>query len=160
MSSRRYWLVKSEATVFSFDDLRRAEDATTCWDGVRNYQARNFLRDEMKLGDRVLYYHSNADPPQLAGIAEVVRAGYPEPAALDPKHKYYDPESDPADPRWYGVDLRAVAALPRPVTLQELKDNPKLGAMKVVQRGQRLSVQPVLEPEYREVLRMAGMLDP
>lgn len=153
--SRRYWLFKSEPDAFSFDDLRARPEQTERWDGVRNYQARNLLRDEVRVGDLVLFYHSRCDPPHVAGIAEVVRSGYPDVTAFDPTAKYYDPKSDPGSPRWFMVDVRAVRPLERPVSLAELKANPALGSMAVTQKGSRLSVQPVTEAEYREVLAMA-----
>ncbi|MEL6431938.1 MAG: EVE domain-containing protein [Planctomycetota bacterium] len=153
---KRYWLVKSEPDEFSYDDLERAPKRTTHWDGVRNYQARNMLRDDMKVGDLVLYYHSNTKPPGVVGVAEVVREGYPDPTQFDPKDSHHDPKSDPDDPRWFVVDLRAVGELPDYVSIQDLKANAKLDAMAVVQRGQRLSVQSVTSAEFREVLRMGG----
>lgn len=158
MAKRRsHWLVKSEPDVFSFDDLLSAPKRTTLWDGVRNYQARNMLRDDMKVGDRVLYYHSNTKPPGVAGVAEVVREGYPDPTQFDPKDSHFDPKSDREDPRWYCVDVRAVAALPSYVSIDDLKASQKLTDMAVVQRGQRLSVQPVTAAEFREVLKMGGL---
>ena len=153
---KRYWLVKSEPDVFSFDDLWKAPKRTTHWDGVRNYQARNLLRDEMRVGDGVLYYHSNADPPGVAGVAQVARAGYPDPTQFDPADAHYDPKSNPDDPRWYVVDVRAVQKLPRFVPLGELKAHPKLASMVVVQRASRLSVQPVSAEEWRSVLALGG----
>lgn len=158
MAKRRsHWLVKSEPDVFSFDDLLAAPKRTTLWDGVRNYQARNMLRDDMKVGDRVLYYHSNTKPPGVAGVAEVVREGYPDPTQFDPKDSHFDAKSREDDPRWYCVDVRALAALPSYVSIDDLKANAKLEEMAVVQRGQRLSVQPVTAAEFREVLRMGGL---
>ncbi|MEM9802370.1 MAG: EVE domain-containing protein [Planctomycetota bacterium] len=158
MAKRRsYWLVKSEPDEFSYADLVAAKDQTTFWDGVRNYQARNTLRDDMKRGDLVLYYHSNAKPPGVVGVAEVVREGYPDHTQFDPKDAHYDEKSREDDPRWFMVDLRARAELDRYVPIDELKGNPKLSEMAVVQRGQRLSVQPVTAAEFREVLRMGGL---
>jgi predicted RNA-binding protein with PUA-like domain len=155
--ARRYWLLKSEPDTFSFDDLRAAKKRTTQWDGVRNYQARNLLRDELAVGDGVLFYHSNAKPPCVAGVAEVARAGYPDPTQFDPEDDHHDPGSDPEDPRWFAVDVRAVLALPEPVSLDALKGNPKLADMAVSRRGQRLSVQPVSAAEWKQVLRMGGL---
>jgi len=152
--------MKSEPDVYSFADLQAEPDATAYWDGVRNYQARNFMRDDMRVGDRVLFYHSRTKPPHVAGVAEIASEPYPDPTALDPESKYFDPKSSPDKPRWVVVDVRALAPLPRPVSLAELKANPALSEMLVVQRGQRLSVQPVTEAEYREVLRMGGLDDP
>jgi predicted RNA-binding protein with PUA-like domain len=150
----RHWLVKSEPDVYSFDDLMRDRDRTTHWHGVRNYQARNLLR-EMKRGDAVLFYHSGCEPPHVAGVARVVREAYPDPSAWDPKSEYHDPASTREEPRWYMVDVQGERALPATVTLAELKANPRLAAMKLVQKGQRLSVQPVEAAEFAEVLRMA-----
>ncbi len=152
----RHWLLKTEPGVFSFDDLLQAPDQTTGWNGIRNYQARNFLRDQMEEGDRVLIYHSSADPPAVAGLAEVVRAGYPDPTQFDPKDDHYDPESTRAAPRWYQVDLKAVRKLPRAVSLEEIRRTKALAKMPLVQRGQRLSVQPVGPEEYALIVRMGS----
>ena len=150
----RHWLLKTEPSVFSFDDLLHAAQRTSGWDGVRNYQARNFLRDEMTKGDLVLVYHSGAQPPAVVGIAEVAREGYPDPTQFDRKHDHYDPDSDPAEPRWYQVDVRALRKLPRPVSLDEIRAEKALAKMALVQRGQRLSVQPVRPDEYERIVRM------
>jgi predicted RNA-binding protein with PUA-like domain len=152
----RYWLIKSEPSEFSFDDLWAARGRRTAWDGVRNYQARNFMRDGMRKGDGVLFYHSNADPSGVVGLAEVAREAYPDPTQFEAGHPHHDPGSDPASPRWLMVDVRATRRLPRVVSLDELKANPSLAGMGVVQRGSRLSVTPVTLEEWREVLRMAG----
>ena len=141
---KRYWLVKSEPDVFSFDDLMARPDRTTQWDGVRNYTARNFLRDGMKLGDPVLFYHSNATPPAIVGLCEVVREGYPD----------YTADSDPQDPTWFMVDLRAVRALPRPLPLPELKGRKELAGMALLRIG-RLSVSPVRPEEWAVIMAMA-----
>lgn len=148
----RYWLMKSEPDVYSIDDLAR--DGSTGWDGVRNYQARNFMRDEMKVGDLVLFYHSNADPPGIAGVARVCREAHPDPTQFDPSSKYHDPKSDPDDPRWLMVDVEFVEKFPHLVSLAELKANPKLEGMYVTRRGMRLSVQPVEPAHFEEVVRM------
>jgi predicted RNA-binding protein with PUA-like domain len=150
----RHWLLKTEPGVFSFDDLLQAPGRTAGWDGVRNYQARNFLRDQMKKGDRVLIYHSSAEPPAVVGIAEVAREGYPDPSQFDAKSDHHDPESDPAEPRWFQVDVRAVRKLPREVTLEEIRKEKSLAKMPLVQRGQRLSVQPVAPGEFERIVRM------
>ncbi len=150
----RYWLMKSEPSVFSIDDLRRAPGRRTCWDGVRNYQARNFMR-EMKVGDQVLVYHSNADPPALVGIAEVVREAYPDHTAFDPKDKHYDPRSDPAKPTWYMVDIKFLRKFARPIALDELRKTTGLERMVLLRRGSRLSVQPVTPEEWRTILKLA-----
>ena len=152
---RRYWLMKSEPDVYGFEHLCAEKDQTDHWDGVRNYQARNIMRDEMRVGDQVLFYHSNTKPPHVVGVAEIVREGYPDHTAFDPAEKYFDPKSDPEKPRWYMVDVKAVRALPAIVSLQDLKDNPLLEDMKVVQKGQRLSVQPVTKQEFDIVVAMA-----
>jgi predicted RNA-binding protein with PUA-like domain len=150
----RHWLLKTEPSTFSFDDLLRAPGRTSGWDGVRNYQARNFLRDQMKKGDRVLIYHSSTEEPGVVGIAEVAREGYPDPTQFEAKHDHFDPESDPGNPRWFQVDVKAVRKLPRPVTLEEIRKEKSLAKMPLVQRGQRLSVQPVAADEYERIVRM------
>ena len=153
----RYWLVKSEPDVFSFADLQAAPKKTTCWDGVRNYQARNTLRDEMKQGDRCFYYHSNAEPSGIAGICEVVREGYPDHTAFDKKDPHYDPKSKPDAPTWYMVDVKAVKAFPRLIALGELRDVAALRGMVLLQKGSRLSVQPVTKKEWETICAMAGV---
>jgi predicted RNA-binding protein with PUA-like domain len=152
MAERRYWLMKSEPGVYSIDDLEA--DGSTHWDGVRNYQARNFMRDDMKKGDRVLFYHSNASPPGVAGVAEVVREGYADHTARDPDSHYYDEKATEDDPRWYMVDIGFVRKLPRLIPLEELKDDPALESMVVTGRS-RLSVQPVEREHFEHVLGMA-----
>lgn len=152
---RRYWLVKSEPDVFSFDDLLAAPKKTTCWDSVRNTGARNFLRDGMKKGDRVFYYHSNATPSGIVGICEVVKAGYPDHTAFDPSHPYYDADSDSDTPMWYMVDLRAVSALDRMVTLPEIKADPALSEMSLI-KVSRLSVVPVQESEWNHIVELSS----
>ena len=151
---RRYWLVKSEPGVFSFDDLLRAPNRTTYWDGVRNFAARNFLRDGMRLGDRVFFYHSMADAQVIAGICEVVREGYADFTALDPKHEHFDEESNPDAPTWFMVDVRAVAQFTRPVTLPEIKARKELADMALIRIG-RLSVTPVRPMEWETIVEMA-----
>ena len=153
---RKYWLLKSEPHAFSFDDLRASPGATTCWDGVRNYQARNFMRDVMKKGDLVLFYHSSCEEPGVVGVAEVSREAYPDPTAWDPKSRYYDPKSSPASPVWVVVDITCKKPFRRAVTLGELKRTPELKNMKVVQKGQRLSVQPVTDVEFEKVCEMGA----
>jgi predicted RNA-binding protein with PUA-like domain len=150
---RRYWLVKSEPDVFSFDDLQRAPKRTTRWNGVRNFVARNFLRDGMKKGDEVFFYHSSTDPTAIVGICEVAREGYPDDTAFDASSEGFDAKSDPAKPTWFMVDLRAVAPLPRPVTLAELKSRPELAGMALLRIG-RLSVTPVTAREWETILAM------
>lgn len=151
---RRYWLMKSEPDVFSFDDLLAAPARTTCWDGVRNYQARNFMRDDMRVGDLVLFYHSGAERPAVAGIAEVVRDAYPDATAFDPSDAHFDPKSRRDSPTWYMVDVRAVERFDEPVTLAELRGTAGLEEMALLQRGSRLSVQPVRPGEFEIVVAM------
>jgi predicted RNA-binding protein with PUA-like domain len=151
---RKYWLVKSEPDVFSFDDLMKAPKKTTGWNGVRNFTARNFMRDGMKTGDLVFFYHSSTKPQAIVGICEVAREAYGDDTALDPKHDGYDPKSTKAEPIWYMVDLRAVEALPRPVTLEEIKATKALASMALL-RVSRLSVQPVSKAEWDAIIAMA-----
>ncbi len=152
-----HWLLKSEPEMTAYADLEKAPKRTTYWDGVRNYQARNTLRDLMKKGDLCFFYHSNADPTGIAGICEVVREGYPDFTALDPKHEHYDPKSKPDAPTWYMVDVKAVRAMPRIITLQELKGLKGLEQMVLLQKGSRLSVQPVTAREWAVVCKHAGV---
>jgi predicted RNA-binding protein with PUA-like domain len=147
----RNWLLKSEPEVYSIHDLRR--DGRTHWEGVRNYQARNSLRDDAQPGDNVLYYHSNADPPGVAGLARVARGGYPDLAALDPGSEYYDPKATADDPRWYVIDVEFVEAFPALVPLDALRGTPGLEKMLVINKS-RLSVQPVTDAEFEIVVRL------
>ena len=149
----RYWLMKSEPDVYSIDALAR--DGSTFWEGVRNYQARNFMRDDMKIGDLVLFYHSNAEPPGVAGVATIHREAYPDDTAWDPTHHYFDETCPPGDARWLRVDVAFAEKFTAIVPLGALKENPALEGMLVTKRGQRLSVQPVNEAHFVEVLRMA-----
>lgn len=151
----RCWLMKSEPNTYSIDDLER--DGRTHWDGVRNYQARNLMR-EMEVGDRVLFYHSNAKPPGVAGLARVAGEAYPDPTARDPDSEYFDPKASDVDPRWYMVDVEYVAHLPELVPLTDLKAADGLEDMVVTKRS-RLSVQPVEPEEYAIVLTMGGRYD-
>ncbi len=148
-----YWLCKSEPDVYSIDDLRR--DTVTGWEGVRNYQARNFMRDGMQPGDRVLVYHSNAEPTGVAGIAEVAGAAKADPTQFDPRSEYHDPKSTREEPRWLMRELRFVERFGRVVTLEELKACKALRAMAALQKGNRLSVTPVTKAEFDAVVRMA-----
>ena len=152
---KSYWLMKSEPGVYSIADLKR--DGSTCWDGVRNYQARNFMRDAMQLGDEVLFYHSNADPMGIYGVAKIVREAYPDHTAFDPADTHYDPKSDPANPTWMMVDVGYVGTFREPITLATLKQTVGLAKMLVVQRGSRLSVQPVTPAEWAVVLRLGTL---
>ncbi len=150
-TKKGYWLFKTEPTSFSFDDLLKAPNMTARWDGVRNYQARNMLRDDITPGHLVLVYHSSSNPTGVAGIAEVVRGGYPDPTAFDSKDSHYDARSKAGAPTWYVVDIRAVKALPRLITLEELRKVKGLEKMVLLQRGSRLSIQPV-RPEEWEII--------
>ena len=153
---KRYWLVKSEPDVYSIEDLER--DGSTMWDGVRNYQARNLLRDDMKVGDPVLFYHSRVDPMCVAGLAEVSSEPYPDPTAFDPKDKHYDPKSKEEDPTWILVDIQHVETFAVPVDRDTLKAEPALKDMMLLKRGSRLSVQPVTAAEYKAVVKLARQL--
>ena len=150
-----YWLFKSEPSAYSFKDLLAEPDRTTGWDGVRNFQARNFLRDQVKVGDGVLFYHSSADPPCVAGIAEVVRAGHADPTAFDPKADHYDPKSNADEPTWYQVSIKAVRAIEPPIELPTLRGVPALAGMELLRKGSRLSVQPVTKAEWDAILKLA-----
>lgn len=155
--AKKYWLVKSEPSVFSIDDLAKSKNRTTYWDGVRNYQARNFMRDDMKMGDLVLFYHSNADPNAVVGYCEVVKESYPDFTAFDPNDKHFDPKSNKENPTWMMIDIKLVKRFKNPVTLSEIKDNKKLKDMRLVQRGNRLSVMPVKKQEFDIILKMGGV---
>jgi predicted RNA-binding protein with PUA-like domain len=151
-----YWLMKSEPDVFGIDHLAARPDQTEPWDGVRNYQARNMLRDQMKAGDLAFFYHSNCDPPAIVGIVQVVREGYPDATQFDPEAKYYDPKSAPENPRWYRVDVKLKRRLRRAVALPELKayaDGP-LAGMPLLARGNRLSVMPVTPAQWEFILSL------
>ena len=152
----KYWLIKSEPESFSIDDLAKSKNKTTYWDGVRNYQARNFIRDEMKKGDKVLYYHSNAEPNAVVGICEVVKEAYPDFTAFDPKDKHYDPKSKKENPSWFMVDIKLVKKFKRDVTLAEIKVSKKLAKMRLIQRGNRLSVMPVAKEEFEIIEKLGG----
>ena len=150
---KKYWLMKSEPNVYSIDDLKK--DKTTYWDGVRNYQARNFLRDEIKKGDEVLFYHSNAEPPGIAGVAKVTKDGYPDPSAFDKKSKYFDTKSKKEKPTWFVVDIQFSKKFKEILALNDLKEVKALEGMPLLQRGQRLSVQPVSEKQWQTILKLA-----
>ena len=155
--SKQAWLMKSEPDVFSLQDLKARPKQTEPWDGVRNYQARNFMRDAMKVGDPVLFYHSNSKPAGVAGLARIASEAYPDMLAFDKKSKYYDPKSDPENPRWMLVDVQFIAEFPHYVSLPELKDDPALEEMLVIKRGQRLSIQPVEWKHLLHVLKLGGL---
>jgi len=151
--AKRYWLMKCEPEAYSIDDLAR--DGSTTWEGVRNFQARNYLRDDFHVGDGVLFYASNSVPSGVAGIAEVSRAAYPDTFAFDKKHEYFDPKSDPENPTWYMVDIKFVEKFPGVVPLDELKEAPGLEEMMVIRKGMRLSIQPVAKAEF-EIVKKLG----
>lgn len=153
-----YWLFKTEPGCFSFDDLKKRPGMTEPWDGVRNFQARNFLRDQVRIGDWVLFYHSSIAEPAVVGLAEIVRDGYPDATALNPNAEHFDPRASADNPVWYMVDLRYVAPLPGIVTLESIKQHPLLAEMPLVKRS-RLSIQPVTENEWRIILAMGGMTE-
>jgi len=152
----RFWLMKSEPSCFSFADLQACPNGVEHWDGVRNFQARNFLRDDIKFGDGVLFYHSNIPEPAIVGVARVVREGYPDFTALDPTSEHFDPRATESAPIWYMVDVQAVAPFPRPVTRKMLTAHPLLGGMAVLKRGNRLSIQEVTAEEWRLALASGG----
>ena len=154
--SIKYWLVKSEPSVFSIDDLAKSKNQTTFWDGIRNYQARNFIRDEMKLGDKVLFYHSNTDPNAIVGVCEVVKEAYPDSTAFDSKNDHFDPKSKKDSPTWFMIDIKLVKKFKREITLAEIKSNKLLQKMRLVQPGNRLSVMPVTKDEYDEIIRLSN----
>jgi predicted RNA-binding protein with PUA-like domain len=147
-----YWLMKSEPSVFGIDDLKAKPQRTSFWDGVRNYQARNFMRDGMKKGDQIFFYHSSCPEPGIVGIASVAREAHPDPTAFDPKNPYYDPKSDPSSPIWIGVDVKFVRRFKRVVSLEELKAEARLDGFTLLRRGNRLSVMPVSEAHWNVVL--------
>ena len=150
-----HWLMKSEPNAYHWNQLLK--DKTTHWDGVRNYQARNTMRDLMKIGDLVLFYHSNCKPPHIAGIAKVCKEGYPDHTAQDPNSNYFDPKATPQNPRWMMVDIEAVKAFANIVPLQDVRNNPACENMLLVRKGQRLSVQPVDESDFDIILAMGGL---
>jgi predicted RNA-binding protein with PUA-like domain len=149
-----YWLFKSEPSSFSYKDLESARGQSTGWDGVRNFQARNFLRDDVAVGDQVFFYHSG-DDGGVAGIAEVTKAAQPDPTAFDPNDSHYDEKSDPAAPTWYQVTIRAVRAIDPPLTLAQLRAIPALAKMELLRKGSRLSVQPVRADEWKAIVKLA-----
>ncbi|MFM8705698.1 MAG: EVE domain-containing protein [Planctomycetia bacterium] len=150
-----YWLSKSEPDVFSIRDLAKARNKTTHWEGVRNYQARNFLR-AMKTGDRALFYHSNATPSAVAGVVEIVREAYPDPTAWDPKSDYHDPKASPDNPVWSMADVKLVAIFPREIPLDDLRGVKALVGMELLRRGSRLSVTPVTPAQFRTIEKLAA----
>ena len=149
-----HWLMKSEPDVFGIEDLVKRPGKTEPWDGVRNYQARNMMRDDMKKGDLAFLYHSNCKDPGIAGIMKIVREGYPDHTAFDAKQKYFDPKSDPENPRWYMVDVRHVRTLKRIITLTELKTHEELSELLLLRRGNRLSVMPISKTHWDFILSL------
>ena len=149
-----YWLMKSEPTAFGIDDLKKMPEQTEHWDGVRNYQARNMMRDQMRVGDQVFFYHSNCKVPGIVGIMEVVRESYPDHTAFDPQSKYFDPKSSPEKPRWFMVDIKYIRHTRRVIPLTELKDCEPLENMQLVRKGNRLSIIPVSADEWKIILRL------
>ena len=149
-----YWLMKSEPEEFSIDDLKNRPKKTEPWDGVRNYQARNMMRDDMKKGDLAFFYHSNCDEIGIVGMMEIVREGYPDPTAFDPDDKHFDPKSDPDNPRWIHVDVKYKRKFKRTITLAELKEHRSLENMRLLQKGNRLSVMPVTKKEWNYILKL------
>ncbi|MDA1162024.1 MAG: EVE domain-containing protein [Planctomycetota bacterium] len=155
---RQYWLFKSEPSAYSIDDL--VSDKTTYWDGVRNYQVRNMLRDDIQVGDRVLFYHSNAKPMAIVGTAKVVKPGYPDHTAFDPNDKHYDRKSDPDNPTWFMVDVSIIQKFDSPVTRDDLKADTVASGMAVMRKGSRLSIVPVTEEEWQAIHQLTGTKDP
>lgn len=149
-----YWLMKSEPDVFSIEDLKARPKSTEHWDGVRNYQARNMMRDQMETGDKIFFYHSSCPQPGIVGIAEVVREAYSDDSAQNPESRYYDPKASPEDPRWVMVDVKFVRKLTRLITLSEIKSEPALQKMALVKKGSRLSIMAVSKEEWRQILAM------
>jgi len=152
--SQAFWLMKSEPSVFSLNDLKASPGRTTSWEGVRNYQARNFMRDKMRVGDGVLFYHSNCSVPGVVGLAEVVREAYADTSAFDPRSPYHDPRSNRENPRWVMVDVKYQEEFPQVVPLSAIRKEPRLSRMLLLRRGQRLSIQPVTPEEFRIIREM------
>ena len=153
--AKKYWLLKTEPNAYSIHDLAKEKKQTTYWDGVRNYQARNIMRDEMKEGDGVLVYHSNADPPAVVGTAKVVRESYPDFTSWDKKDKHYDPKSTQESPRWFMVDIQLDTIFDEPIPLPRLRDVKALKDIELLRKGSRLSVQPVRKKEFDAILKLA-----
>lgn len=149
-----YWLMKSEPDVYGIDHLAALPNGEDHWDGIRNYQVRNMFRDQFQVGDQAFFYHSNTKVPGIVGVMEIISEAYPDHTAFNPNEKYYDPKSDPDNPRWLMVDVRYIRHFDRVVSLQELKAEPALSQMRLVQRGNRLSVMPVSEAEWQHILQM------
>ncbi len=150
----KYWLFKSEPETFGIDHLIKRPKQTEQWDGVRNYQARNMLRDDIKIGDKAFFYHSNCTPPGIVGMIDIVKASYPDTTAFNPESKYYDPKSTPDNPRWFMVDVHFIKKFDRIISLEELKQHPLLENMVVARRGSRLSITPVTAEEWKTIIAM------
>ncbi|GAB4393708.1 MAG: EVE domain-containing protein [Gammaproteobacteria bacterium] len=154
--AKQYWLMKSEPDTFSIDDLSTLPHQTEHWDGVRNYQARNMMRDQMQVGDLAFFYHSNCNPPGIVGIVEIVKAGYPDYTAFDSHSKYFDPKSTPSNPRWFMVDVKFKRKFKQLISLEQLKQHSALYDMRLLQKGNRLSVMPVTSDEWHYILQLAS----
>ena len=150
-----YWLMKSEPDVYSIDHLAKEPKKTDHWDGIRNYQARNFMRDDMKKGDLAFFYHSSCDEPGIAGVMEIVKEGYPDDTAFDPGEKYFDTKSDPANPRWVMVNVKLKKKFKEVITLKNLREETKLKNMRLLQKGNRLSIMPVEKKEWDHIMKLA-----
>ncbi len=155
MAAKKYWLLKTEPSSYSIHDLAAEKKQTTCWDGVRNYQARNYMRDAMTIGDKALFYHSNANPPAVAGVATIVRESYPDHTSWDVDDKHYDPKSTAQNPRWYMVDIKLEQVFDEPIPLDELRGVKALKDMELLRKGSRLSVQPVRKTEFDAIVKIA-----
>ncbi len=154
--AKKYWLMKSEPNCYSIDDLAAEKTKTTHWDGVRNYQARNFMRDEMKKGDEVLFYHSNAKPPGVAGLATISKESYPDFTAFDPNEMHYDPKSKQESPTWMMVDVKFKKKFKRLIPLEELRQVKSLDGMELLRKGSRLSIQPVSKKHFETIVKLAS----
>jgi predicted RNA-binding protein with PUA-like domain len=152
----KYWLMKSEPETFGIDDLQKRPGKTEPWDGVRNYQARNMMRDEMSVGDMAFFYHSNCEVPGIVGTMTIVKAGYPDATMYNPDSKYYDPKATPDNPRWFRVDVKFRKKFKNPVSLHELKQHKELSNMPVLMKGSRLSITPVTEAQWNFIVGLAG----
>jgi predicted RNA-binding protein with PUA-like domain len=150
----QYWLMKSEPNTFGINDLKNSPNSTDHWDGIRNYQARNMIRDDMQPGDLAFFYHSNCKPPGIVGMMKIISSGYVDHTAFDPQETYYDPKSNPEKPRWYMVDVQYLETFAASITLNELKANPALEGMRLLKKGNRLSILPITEHEWHTILAM------
>ncbi|MBT4963705.1 MAG: EVE domain-containing protein [Francisellaceae bacterium] len=151
-----FWLMKSEPDAFGIDDLKKKSKGTDCWDGIRNYQARNFMRDEMKKGDEAFFYHSSCKEPGIYGTMKIVKESYPDLTAFDTNEKYFDVKSSPENPRWFMVDVKFTEKFENPIFLAELRLHKQLASMKILQRGNRLSITPITSPEWNYIIKLAA----